>query len=156
MSGNSRKLPIVTGIIILAAILGLAAFTPARNAPGDQAQVILTLENAWNQAEMTNDAQALEPLLADRFAYTEEDGNFWNKQQFLAHIKKGEAGYEQLGNTGMHVELFGSAAVVTGDYHERLNQKGKVTAQRGRFTDVWVLQDGQWKCAASQSTLVHP
>ena len=40
---------------------------------------ILQLENLWNEAELTNDASALEMVLADDFIMTVGDGSTLNK-----------------------------------------------------------------------------
>jgi hypothetical protein len=39
-------------------------------------------------------------LLAETFEFTDDDGHFMNKSQWLAHIRNGVDQYEQLGNTG--------------------------------------------------------
>jgi ketosteroid isomerase-like protein len=62
--------------------------------------------------------------------------------------------YEQLGSSGMAVHLYGNVAVATGMYREKLTEKGKVVVHSGRFTDVWIQQNGEWKCVASQATLI--
>jgi len=133
-----------------------------QNSPGAQndrlteneAGRILSLENAWNQAETFHNVNAMSMLIADTFAYTDDDGSFRDRAQWLAHIQQGVDQYEQLGNTGMKVHLYGSAAVVTGDYHDRIKVKGKPTVQSGRFTDTWIRDKGEWKCVASQATLI--
>ena len=117
---------------------------------------ILALENLWNQAELKRDARALELLLANTFVYTDSDGSFMNRTQWLAHVKRGDDHYEQLGNEGQVVQLYGDAAVVTGAYRERIKLAGKTVVQRGRFTDTWVKQGGEWKCVASQATPSGP
>jgi ketosteroid isomerase-like protein len=55
----------------------------------------------------------------------------------------------------MKVHVYGGAGVVTGVYRETGITKGKAYARRARFTDTWIKQDGQWKCVASQSTLIQ-
>jgi hypothetical protein len=49
----------------------------------DQSARVLSLENDWNQAEVTHDAQALSTLLAETFDFTDDDGRFMNKSQWL-------------------------------------------------------------------------
>ncbi len=84
------------------------------------------------------------------------DGTFMNRIQWLEHVKKGVDQYDgQLGNSGMTVRVYGNSAVVTGQYRERTKVKGKIVVESGRFTDVWILQNGTWKCAASQSTAIR-
>jgi ketosteroid isomerase-like protein len=138
----------VLAMLCLAARLGSGA--------DDDGSIIASMESAWVQAEMAHDAHALEPLLADTFVNTDDDGSFMNRTQWLSHVGRGDDHYQQLAVDGQAVRVYGNAAVVTGRYHEKIEVKGKVTESRGRFTDVWVKQNGTWKCVASQSTLAKP
>jgi len=141
------------GCILLVAIcLPIAA--QRENVAGDESARVLSLENAWNQAEVKHDARALSMLLAETFAFTDDDGHFMNKSQWLAHIRNGVDHYEQLGNSGMAVHLYGNVAVATGIYQDKIREKGKIVARSGRFTDIWIQQNGEWKCVASQATLI--
>ncbi len=143
----------ITGFILLMVACGLAAAQTAKS-DSDQAPLILALESGWNQAEATHDARAMNMLIAANFAYTDSDGSFMDKQQWLAHVNKGTDEYEDLGNTAMQVHVFGTAAVVTGIYHEKIKIHGKMVARSGRFTDTWAQEQHVWKCVASQATLV--
>jgi hypothetical protein len=60
----------------------------------------------------------------------------------------------RLGNSKTEIHVFGVAAVVVGEYHEKVKLAGKTVSRSGRFTDTWIQQNGQWKCVASQSTLM--
>jgi uncharacterized protein DUF4440 len=117
----------------------------------DKARV-LALENAWNEAESHNDIKALSALLAPTFVYTDAEGSFMDKPQLLASIHQSRS--TQIVNEGMKAESYGGAIVVTGSYREQGTENGKFYSRRGRFTDTWVLKDGQWLCAASQETLM--
>jgi hypothetical protein len=55
----------------------------------------------------------------------------------------------------MFVQIYGTVAVVTGEYQEKLKLAGKSVRDSGRFTDVWIQQGGEWKCVASQATLIR-
>ncbi len=115
---------------------------------------VLSLENAWNEAEKNRDGKALNALLAASFAYTDSDGSFMNKSQFLASITEANYGPGQIVNDGMRADAYDHAVVVTGRYREEGADKGKHYTRRGRFTDTWVQQNGSWLCAASQETLM--
>ena len=120
------------GCILLVAIcLPIAA--QRENVAGDESARVLSLENAWNQAEVKHDARALSMLLAETFAFTDDDGHFMNKSQWLAHIRNGVDHYEQLGNSGMAVHLYGNVAVATGIYQDKIREKGKIVARSGRL-----------------------
>ncbi len=138
---------------ILLGIIGLVCGAQSRTA-SDESATVLSLENIWNQAEVGHDAAAMRMLLADTFLNTDDDGSLMNKTQWLAHLGKGSDQYELLSNRNMKADLYGDTAVVTGEYQEKLKEKGKMVVHSGRFTDTWVRQGGQWKCVASQSTLI--
>jgi hypothetical protein len=54
----------------------------------------------------------------------------------------------------MKIHLYGSVAIATGIYQDKVKEKGKWLVQSGRFTDIWTRQNGDWKCVASQATLI--
>jgi hypothetical protein len=138
---------------ILLAVMCFACVAQNRVA-GDESARVLSLENMWNQAEAKHDAQAMSMLLAETFKYTDDDGSFMNKAQWLAHVNDGVDRYDQLSNSGMSVDLYGDAATVTGEYRERIRERGKRVVHSGRFTDTWIYRNGQWMCVTSQATLI--
>jgi ketosteroid isomerase-like protein len=142
----------IAGCMLLAAMV--VALAQSDRAAKDESARILSLENAWNQAEVHHDIGALRSLLADSFVYTESDGSFYNSDEWLAHVKSEADQYDLLGNSKMEVHLYGSAAVVTGEYREKIKVGGKMALHTGRFTDTWIQESSQWKCVASQTTLI--
>lgn len=115
---------------------------------------LLALESAWNHAEQSKDAAALNQLLGDSLVYVDYDGTLMNKKEFLEATLHNSVEQEQINNDGMTVHLYGNAAIVTGLYRDKGIDKGKPFSRHGRFTDTWVNQNGVWQCVASQSTLV--
>jgi len=115
---------------------------------------ILLLENAWNKAEERKDVRALDELLAGTLVYTDYDGSFMNKAQFLDSVKDATVQPEQIVNEHATVQIYGSSAVVAGNYREKGTSHGEPYLRRGRVTDTWVNQNGTWQCVASQSTLI--
>jgi ketosteroid isomerase-like protein len=141
------------GCVLLVAMC-VAAAAQSPSVAGDESVRIIALENAWNQAEVTHDVQALSTLLAVTFDFTDDDGQFMNKSQWLAYIRNGEAHYAPLGNSGIKVHLYGNVAIATGVYRDKITERGSGVVHSGRFTDVWIQQNGEWKCVASQATLI--
>jgi ketosteroid isomerase-like protein len=115
---------------------------------------LMALESAWNHAELSKDAAALNQLLGDTLVYVDYDGTLMNKKQFLDSTLHNTVEQEQINNDGLTVHVYGNAAVVTGLYRDKGIDKGKPFSRRGRFTDTWVNQNGAWQCVASQSTLL--
>jgi hypothetical protein len=131
-------------------LLGSSADSKAES---DKARV-LALENSWNEAEKHNDGQAISALLSPSFAYTDSDGTFMNKQQFIASISTLTYMPDQIVNENMTAWAHDHAVIVTGGYREKGTTKGKPYTRHGRFTDTWVQEGGSWLCAASQETLI--
>jgi ketosteroid isomerase-like protein len=115
---------------------------------------VLALETAWNEAEKNKDDRALNALLAPSFAYTDSDGSFMNKSQFLASVTAPSYHPGQITNDEMRADPYDHVVVVTGIYHEQGAESGKSYTRRGRFTDTWVQENRGWLCAASQETLI--
>ena len=145
---------ILTVIGLLTAAMSL--LLPAQEKPkiGDEEGRILALETAWNHAEEKKDAAALDQLLGSSLVYIDYDGSIMNKREFLDNIKAEGLHPAQIINEEMKVQMYGDAAVATGIYREKGTDKGKAYQRRGRFTDMWVKQNGGWQCVASQSTLI--
>lgn len=143
------------GGAVLLLILGGGTILAQRKAPvsADESK-ILALENAWNLSEEQKDVNALDQMLAATFVYTEFDGSFSDKTQFLKGIKSTGISSDQITNQDVVVSLYGDSAVVTGIFKEKGVDNGKSFTRRGRFTDTWVRQNGIWLCVASQATLM--
>ena len=139
--------------IVLASLLCVVGRAQFSSPDSDKARV-LSLENAWNEAEKHKDVKALDGLLAPSFSYTDYSGSFMNKQQFLAGITANSYEPDQIVNDSMSAQAYDHAVVVTGTYREHGAEKGKPYVRRGRFTDIWVEENGAWLCAASQETLI--
>ncbi len=110
---------------------------------------VIAMENAWNQAELHNDAQAVNLLLADDFVMTVAEGTLYNKAQILASVRDKSYRPQVLQSSGMIVHPYGNIAIVTGAYYEKGVDKGKPWERRGRFTDTWIYLGGRWQCVAS-------
>jgi ketosteroid isomerase-like protein len=118
-------------------------------AAGQDKSRIMALENSWNQAELHNDAHAVDLLLAEDFVMTVADGYTMNKAQTLASVRDASYRPDALQSDDMTVHMYGNTAVVTGAFLEKGKDKGKPFERRGRFTDTWINLNGEWRCAAS-------
>jgi len=70
-------------IATLGAVLFSGASLPQnKSASADEIQ-IKQLERAWNQAEAQQEVKEVSSLLADTLVYTDYDGSFMNKAEYL-------------------------------------------------------------------------
>jgi len=146
------KLLLTGAMLILLGAL-TSAQSHSKNTDPEKTKLI-ALENAWNQAQIHRDGQALDSLLADTFVYTDWDGTVLNKSRFMEDMKDPSVETTLVANEGVEVYLYPGAAVVTGAYHAKGKNKGRPFDHRGRFTDTWIQMKGQWICAASHTNLV--
>jgi ketosteroid isomerase-like protein len=138
----------------LAALLFSAAPVPQdKSVSADEIQ-IKQLERAWNQAEAKQEVKEVSALLADTLAYTDYDGSFMNKSEYMKWVAAPEQKADHLYDEGSNVKVYGDAAVVTGIYRETGTNKGKPYVIRSRYTDTWIRRNGVWLCVASHSTLI--
>jgi ketosteroid isomerase-like protein len=146
-----RAVLFVLLIFMLTALVGLAQSSPDATAGESK---ILALENAWGQAEKSNDSKALDSLLDDSLVYIRYDGSVWSKSKYLASLNDHSSHEEQAVNENMTAHIYGDAALVTGIYRVKGVEQGKPYSRRERFIDTWVRRNDGWICVASQVTLI--
>jgi ketosteroid isomerase-like protein len=140
-------------IVIAALVLGVLIQDRA-DASDEETQLIL-LERAWNQAETGGDPSAIARLFEDTLVYVDYDGSLLNKAEYLRSVANPVSKPDHIRDEGMKVHVYGTTGIVSGIYRETGKEKGKPYTRRARFTDTWIKQSGQWRCVASQSTLIH-
>jgi len=139
--------------LLLSVVLAAAPLF-AQTPRSDAETKILALENAWNQAQIHHDATALGTLLPETFVYTDYDGTVMTRAQFLVDLKDPNYVATLVANENEHVFTYDNAAVMTGTYHTKGKYKGAPFEHWGRFTDMWVRQNGLWLCVASHTNLI--
>jgi ketosteroid isomerase-like protein len=138
----------------LAAVLFSGAPFPQDKSAGADEIQIKQLERAWNQAEAKQEVKEVSSLLADSLVYTDYDGSFMNKSEYMKWVASPQQKSDHLYDEGLSVHMYGDAAVVTGIYRESGTNKGKPYVIRSRYTDTWIKRNGAWLCVASHSTLI--
>ena len=138
---------------VAAVLLSSAPFPQSKSASEDEIR-IKQLEHAWNQAEAKQEVKEVSSLLADTLAYTDYDGAFMNKAEYLKWVAAPQQKADHLYDEGLNVQVYGDAAVATGIYRETGTNKGKPYTVRSRYTDTWIKRNGVWLCVASHSTLI--
>lgn len=141
----------ILGILMLA---GFAAAPAKAAAAEDAATAIKALEEKWVQAQLKGDSVALAAVLADGFVSTGSTGEMRTKAEVVGNLKSGVSKFETGKLFDLRVMVYGDAAVAIGRWEGKGSEKGKPFNDVERFTDTWVKQGGQWRCVASQGTLV--
>jgi len=135
----------------------LAATLSSQTLPVKSAQqVLIELERGWNEAFYRKDVAYIENILADEFVATYDDGSRGDKAHELALVAEFDQQVVSATQDEFTVKVYDDTAVVW----FTLNLVGIRQGERAevvlRFTDVFVLRDGDWQCVSSQSTKVAP
>jgi ketosteroid isomerase-like protein len=148
------KATLSVATILLSCLVSFPAASQTVTSIDPEEARILSLEAAWNRAEQQKDTQALDLLLSDSLSYTDYDGTFMDKAEFLESARKSSLHPAQITDQSIKAHIYGQSAVVTGLYVEMGTDKAKPYQRRGRFTDTWIRRGNSWQCVASQSTLI--
>jgi ketosteroid isomerase-like protein len=138
---------------LLAVLIALASPATAQRVKSDQ-DVLIELEQKWDAAFRAHDAKVIEPLLADEFIATYDDGTRADKAMELRLAAESDQQIDSSRQDEFIVKIYGNTAVVWFTLHLVGPVQGKPVAISYRYVDVWVNRDGDWKCVASQSTRV--
>src|SRR5271169_3374683 len=77
-----------------------------KSAGADEIQ-IRQLERAWNQAEAKQEVGEVSALLADSLVYTDYDGSFMNKSEYMKWAASPEQKADHLYDEGLNVQVYG-------------------------------------------------
>jgi len=146
---------LTSALFVFAIALGAMGSEESAQVPTDAANTrtkLAALERLWNQAQMNHDSKAIASMIGERFVYTESNGAVSNFEKFLVDFTDTSYKPSLMNVQNVNVDLYGAAAVVTGDYHTKGTVDGKPFEHFGRFTDTWVFQGGKWLCVASHSS----
>ena len=138
-------------------VLGLLLLTipawPQGKSTAASEKAVAALEQQWLKAQQTSNPDLLEPLLADGFIETSNNGKLMGKAEALAGTKASK--YESAEYTDVKVSVFGNTAIATGEFQGKgTDETGKPIDSPERWTDTWVkMPSGKWQCVASHASL---
>ena len=124
--------------------------------PLTEANVLLYLENDWNEASKKKDVAWFERnYAADASDVLSRNGTLQTKSEAIASMKTDKTVLESLDLSEMSPRVEGNAAIVTGVIRVRgRDEQSKAFDRRVRFTDTFIKRDGRWQVWASQGTLI--
>jgi ketosteroid isomerase-like protein len=106
------------------------------------------LNDAFIRSVASSDAAWFERHLTDDFLNSNPDGTLSDRAAFLRQVARPLA-VRDLACEDVRIRLFGPSAIVHGrtTYTKPDGERGA-----GRYTDVWVVEHGRWRCAAADVT----
>jgi hypothetical protein len=106
------------------------------------------LQQAFDEAELGADTDALNALLADDFRSIGEQGYVLDKAQWIG--KFAEFAYTSLESTDVEVCFYGHAAIVRCVQSSRSTWRGQEMALTVRVSQTWVELPEGWRLAGIQ------
>jgi Domain of unknown function (DUF4440) len=122
--------------------------------PGTADQPVLDFQRRWVDALIAADIPALDAILVDTYADTDESGSRTNKAGILAALKSGELKLASITLLETHVHRYSDAAVLIGVSAQAGAFRGQPIAPKILFTATLVMQKGEWRAAAAHRTTV--
>ena len=141
---------------VLAAVWAVTVAAGQRSPVESDQQILIKLEQGWNDAFYRKDLAFIENILAEEFVATYDDGSRGDRAKELALARDFNQQVESAVQDDFMVKVYRDTAVVWFTLHVvgiRQGQRAELTL---RYTDVWIIRDGRWQCVSTQSTRVSP
>ena len=120
------------------------------------AEELLTVEKEWNRAMVQNDAEAIGRYMADDWTIIGPDGSVSDKPGFLGLVKSGALTHDVMESDDFTVRIYSDTAVVTARGVSGGKYRGQAFRVVERVSDVFVRQDGQWRCVSTHLSRIAP
>lgn len=147
------KRSLVWCVVALMSLMAAAQAADKKMSGGTE-QAVAALEQKWTELGKASNADAVAPLMADKYLNTGSDGKTIGKAETLAHTKAAKWEVNEISD--VKVTVFGNTAIATGNWKGKgTDENGKPVDTRERFTDTWMkMPGGNWQCIASHDSLI--
>jgi hypothetical protein len=115
-------------------------------------QQVAIQETRIRDADLINEPDAMDRLLANGYVGTSADGTVTDKSQLLASMRDRQFQYYSMQLADVQIHAFGRTAVVTGRIDVTGTDRDGDFTRSYRYTRVWQKQSGGWKAIAFQAT----
>ena len=126
--------------------------------PGESgdAKIVARLDEQFQAAVKTNDAETMGKILADDFILVTGSGKVFTKQQSLDEARSRSTVYEHQEDTERTVRVWGDTAVVTAKLWIKGVRDGKPIDATLWFSDTYMHRPEGWRYVFGQSSLPLP
>jgi ketosteroid isomerase-like protein len=114
------------------------------------AQLIRQMNDEWLRAFIEGDAETLDRIMAEDFAFTYPlEGD--DKTQFISDVVSGAMKADYLNRDRVNVCVYGGTAVLTARDHAKWTYNGREFAGYYKTLNVYAERDGRWQLVTVQS-----
>lgn len=112
---------------------------------------ILAREKDYTNGILHGDVALLRTVFGKGFVDTGSSGQLRTRDEMLAIFAK-TTPPSSIVEKNRRIDVYGSAAIVTVEFIVTNLENGKPETFHGRATDVWVIEEGSWRCVAAHSS----
>jgi ketosteroid isomerase-like protein len=140
--------------LLLVFVLGSNLFLFGQDTNVDESilKAIKDREDQYTDGLLHRDFEELASVFADTYVNTSPSGQLRSKTEFLEALKADTSRISEIKETNKQTQVYGDAAVVTVQFEVQGTDQGESFRFKGRATDIWVKQNGQWFCVAVHSS----
>ena len=149
---RSRELLLSVTFVLGMLSLGLQA--QGHEAQVQREQELRQVEKKWDTAIVARDIPVLDDILNDDFQFIDSAGNVHSKAEILEGIKSSKATTEPFETEDVQVRVYGTTAILTGRFTQRVIYEGKTYTGQFRYTDVYVKREGSWRAVSAHASRI--
>ncbi len=124
------------------------------NTIDQEQQTILDISDSWSKAIVANDANRIADFMADDWMLISEHG-VMTKNDFLTLVSTGQLAHEAMDMAELGgIHIYGDTAVMASRVKSVAIFGGQRFPANEWTSDVFVRQDGEWKCVKTHLTPV--
>jgi ketosteroid isomerase-like protein len=152
----------ILGYISVCTLIALCLFVRATMIDADAAETDLDqlkkLNARFIHNFVTNDTASHNKIIGKDFLLITGSGRKVNRKDYLNAWAHGfdPAVYAYWDYRDEMISIYGSCALVRSVNKFKTRKEGKTTEGMTRYTDTYIKENGEWKCAQAQLTSVSP
>ena len=117
----------------------------------DAAEQVIRAAESRAAALADADAERLSGLLHEEFRWTAHVGETYSRQEYVRRNTGGDTVWRSQDLSGADVVVVGDTAVLHAEVTDVVRSGDGSETFRMPMTQVWVRQDGDWKCLAGHA-----
>jgi hypothetical protein len=149
---EDRMRALTSGILGFLALASCAPADEVREPQTPSAAFLMASERAYEEAQLTGDAEELQRLIADDYVLVGSDGARQNKAELIAFWTADGFDPQATPVTDKVEFVWNESAVFGGTTTLSWTQDGAPVSVTIRYVDVWAFRDGRWQVVYGQST----
>ena len=148
----TRRLLVVTAFCSL--VGGAIDVAVAADSAASDVEQVRRLQSQLVDAYIRGNIAMMDGILADDFAFVDDDGVLLNKEQLLDFFRSGEDKVTSYKRTEDKVRIYGEVAILTYRCQIKETYKGQDVGGDFRITRIFVKRHGRWKMVGGQDTKI--